>query len=37
MNSQGHNQYKLKYISIEKVKVCLSDNDFKVRLQKVTI
>ena len=35
-NSQGHNLYRLKYISLEEVKECIFNNDFKVRLQKVT-
>ena len=36
INSQGHNMYGLKYISLKEVKVCLFNNEFKVRLQKVT-
>ena len=34
--SQGHNLYKLQYISLEEVKIVSFNNDFKVRLSKVT-
>ena len=34
--SQGHNLYKLQYISLKEVKLCLFNNDFKVRPSKVT-
>ena len=35
LNSQEHNLYRLKYISLEEVNIFLFNNNFKVRLQKV--
>ena len=35
LSSQEHNLYRLNYISLEEVNVCLFKNNFKVRLQKV--